>query len=67
MNSELIGKAAGQVWGYLAEHGESSRADLKKGLPELDEFTLAAAVGWLAREDKLEFVPAGRFFNIALK
>lgn len=67
MNTDAIGIAAGKVWNFLAEHGPSSRADLKKGISELDDFTLAAAIGWLAREDKLVFVEAGRSFQIALK
>ncbi len=67
MNTETIGMAAGKVWAFLTENGESSRAQLKKGIEGIDEFTLAAAVGWLAREDKISFVKAGRSFNIDLK
>ena len=67
MNTSEIGVAAGKVWGYLAEHGPSSRAQIKKGIDDIDEFTLAAAIGWLAREDKVDFVPEGRSFNIVLK
>ncbi|MBN1580952.1 MAG: winged helix-turn-helix domain-containing protein [Anaerolineae bacterium] len=67
MNTETIGMAAGKVWAFLSENGESSRAQLKKGIEDIDEFILAAAVGWLAREDKIMFVKAGRSFNIVLK
>ena len=67
MNTETIGMAAGKVWAFLSENGESSRAQLKKGIEDIDEFILAAAVGWLAREDKIVFVKAGRSFNIVLK
>ncbi len=67
MNAEMIGTAAGKVWTFLAEHGPANRAELKKALSDLDDFTLAAAVGWLAREDKVVFVQSGRSFEIALK
>lgn len=67
MDANEIGVAAGQVWAYLNEHGESSRTQIKKGLGGTDDILLAAAIGWLAREDKLAFIPAGRSFNIALK
>ncbi len=67
MNIEQIGAMAGQVWGYLAENGESSRAQIKKGLDGIDDFGLAAALGWLAREDKITFLESGRYFTITLK
>ena len=67
MNAEMIGTTAGRVWAFLAEHGPTSRAELKKALSDWDDFTLAAAVGWLAREDKVVFVESGRSFKIALK
>lgn len=67
INVENIGIAAGKVWAFLSENGESSRAGLKKGIDTIDDFTLAAAIGWLAREDKIVFIEAGRSFNIALK
>lgn len=67
MNVETIGAAAGRVWGFLAQNGPANRAQIKKALPDLDDFAVAAAIGWLAREDKIVFVEAGRAFNIALK
>ena len=67
MNVETIGIAAGKVWAFLSENGESSRADLKKGIEDIDDFALAAAIGWLAREDKIAFTKAGRSFGIVLK
>lgn len=53
--SEEIGAAAGQVWQALQENGELSLAELKKATG-LTTPLLDWAVGWLAREDKLEFV-----------
>jgi hypothetical protein len=45
-----IGEAAGQIWHYLAKHGEAKRGTT------LPERLLLMGVGWLAREDKLGFV-----------
>ena len=66
MDAKEIGVAAGQVWEYLAEHGETGRTELKREL-DMNDFLVAAAIGWLAREDKVNFVESGRSFNIVLK
>ena len=50
-----IGEAAGQIWHYLAEHGEATLPQLQRGTT-LPERLLLMGVGWLAREDKLCFV-----------
>ncbi len=56
MNYQEIGDNAGIVWRALAT------ADRKKSLPEISEYTglsreqVAAAIGWLAREEKIMFM-----------
>lgn len=56
--NETIGKTAGKVWEYLADNGETTIANLKKELSlKADEASMA--LGWLAREDKLDFVKKG--------
>ena len=50
-----IGEAAGRIWQYLAEHGETTLRQLQRGTT-LSERLLHMGVGWLAREDKLCFV-----------
>jgi hypothetical protein len=50
-----IGKATGQIWQYLAEHGETTLPQLQRGTT-LSERLMLMGVGWLAREDKLCFV-----------
>ncbi len=56
MTYEEIGDNAGVVWRALAT------ADRKKTLPEISEYTglskedVAAAIGWLARENKIMFM-----------
>lgn len=56
MNQESIGKAAGTVWKYLRENGGEgvSLAALKK-IRGVKPDEAVAAVGWLAREQKLAF------------
>lgn len=65
MNQE-IGSAAGQVWQALMDHGELSLAQLKKAT-QLKSPLLDWAVGWLAREDKLDISPDKRSFRLRLK
>jgi hypothetical protein len=50
-----IGEAAGRIWQYLAEHGETTLRQLQRGTT-LPERLLHMGIGWLAREDKLSFV-----------
>jgi hypothetical protein len=60
-----IGEAAGLVWRTLAAQGPLSYAKLVKatGAPR---DAVMQAVGWLAREDKLEFED-GRTPKVGLK
>ncbi|GHT18852.1 hypothetical protein AGMMS4957_01930 [Bacteroidia bacterium] len=51
---ERIGDNAGQVWAVLSEEGQKSVKELKK-LTKLTDKDVYAALGWLAREDKLHF------------
>ena len=61
-----IGMTAGKVWGFLAENGPSSLNKLTKNL-EASRDLVYQAVGWLAREDKIEFEQAVRGRLIRLK
>lgn len=53
MNKSEIGLNAGKVWQLLSDYAKWSYGALKKksGLKDKD---LGAALGWLAREDKIE-------------
>ncbi len=53
MEISLIGENAGKVWNALNEHGECEMAQLKKATA-LSEAEIAAAIGWLAREEKIQ-------------
>lgn len=49
-----IGTNAGKVWHLLSDNRKWTYAELKEksGLTDMD---LGAALGWLGREDKVEF------------
>jgi hypothetical protein len=63
---EEIGGAAGVIWHALEAKGEMTLTMLKKevgaGGPVFDW-----AIGWLAREDKIELARAKRTFRVRLK
>lgn len=51
---EKIGSDAGLIWKVLDESGELNVKELKK-LTKLTDKDMYAAIGWLAREEKLLF------------
>ena len=57
MNVEIIGEWAGKAWTALNEQGALSMKGLKKAT-KLKEKELYAAIGWLAREGKLNISEA---------
>lgn len=58
MNKYEIGVNAGKIWHLLKDNVRWSYQDLKEasGLSDRD---LNAAIGWLAREDKIDFQCGG--------
>jgi len=60
-----IGETAGKIWHALSTTGPQSLAQLKKlnGGTEVVNF----AVGWLAREDKIEIASEKKSYKIRLK
>lgn len=54
MNSETIGNWAGLVWETLNAKGGMTIKQIKKET-KLREKDVYAALGWLAREDKVKF------------
>ena len=53
-----IGDTAGRIWDALSRNDEVSVAQLPKMLKERDA-VVNQALGWLAREDKVEFRQKG--------
>ncbi|QWF71182.1 winged helix-turn-helix domain-containing protein [Methylomonas paludis] len=63
---DAIGESAGIVWQFLDTQGESSVNKIKNetGLSIND---VQRAIGWLAKEDKLNFELKGRVETLSLK
>jgi hypothetical protein len=53
-----IGDAAGMIWQYLNEHGQTILDRLRQGT-KLSDQLLLMGVGWLGREGKVSIVQAG--------
>jgi hypothetical protein len=66
LSTHDIGLVAGEIWGFLAEKEPQTLAAIKKAVTAPAD-VIAAAIGWLAREDKLEFTTSGRTLKIGLK
>lgn len=66
MMNELIGSTAGQVWEYLSNNEDATMAALKKDL-ELKGDEATMALGWLAREGKVEFLKKGASVKVRLR
>jgi hypothetical protein len=50
----------------LADRGGQTIAGIKKSIDGPDDVTMAA-LGWLAREDKLDFETNGRTITVSLR
>ncbi len=62
---EQIGQTAGEIYSYLEGNGgESTLAKMKK---KVDTGVVDYALGWLAREDKIDMWKKGASVNIKLK
>jgi winged helix-turn-helix protein DUF2582 len=61
-----IGEAAGMIWGYLDQHGETPLGGIRQRV-KLSEQIALMAIGWLAREGKLSFIRKGRTVKIDLR
>lgn len=63
---ERVGHTAGKIWGELSGGGPLTIAQLKKKLNG-DGDLVNLAVGWLAREDKVDIFAEKKNFRVALK
>ena len=61
-----IGETAGMVWHYLDLNGAMSVTGLAQELGVPRDLAMQA-IGWLAREEKVEITEAGRTKTISLK
>jgi len=63
---EQIGEAAGELWRCLDQNGPQTLAQIRKKLNGTSEL-LGFAVGWIAREDKLEIQQDKKSIRLQLK
>jgi len=61
-----IGETAGLVWSFLRSNGDTSLSALEKGI-EAPKAVVSMAVGWLAREGKIELKDEKRAVRISLR
>ena len=64
--SESIGQVAGVLWHRLDRGGPSSLTKIAKD-SDIDIKQLQRALGWLAREDKVDVMVKGRTEIVSLK
>jgi hypothetical protein len=61
-----IGETAGMIWRYLASSGPSSLTAMVQEVRAPRDLIMQA-IGWLAREGKIEITESGRTKTITLK
>jgi len=66
MLNPTIGEDAGKIWQALNGKGELSTAQVIKETG-LGEKSALMSMGWLAREDKLQFRQSGKQLYLSLK
>jgi len=62
---EKVIETAGKAWRFLGQNGQISVTQLPKVLKEKDEVVLQA-IGWLAREDKIDYTVKNRRTFVSL-
>jgi len=62
---DKIGLVAGNIWGRLQKDGEMTPKKLQTAMKEKSD-VVYMALGWLAREDKVEFNPTKTTFRVKL-
>ncbi len=63
---ESIGKVAGLVWEYLDQKGPVTLSKLAREIDAPRDLVMQG-VGWLAREEKIDFQPGERSKLITLR
>jgi hypothetical protein len=61
-----VGETAGKIWHLLNEHGPQTFPQLRKKLDGSGEI-VGFALGWLAREDKVDITQDKKTLTVALK
>lgn len=55
MDKHIIGENAGKLWQLLNRENRKWELEEIKNTIGFDDMELASAIGWLAREDKIQF------------
>jgi hypothetical protein len=63
---EQVGETAGKIWHLLDETGPQTLAQIKKKFDGSSEVAVFA-LGWLAREDKVDISQDKKSFKVALR
>lgn len=63
---ESIVEAAGQIWNYLNTNGEVTTKKMQKDL-SLEDNMAFMGLGWLSREDKLEYTQKAKSVTVRLR
>ena len=63
---EQIIESAGQIYNYLSNKGEVSISKMRKDLSLNENFT-EMGLGWLSREDKLEYTQKAKSVTVRLR
>jgi len=66
MNFAQVGETAGAIWQALSTSGSLTMATLMEEI-DAPQSVFFMAVGWLAREDKLEIEPSDGDYTVRLK
>ena len=61
-----VGEIAGRIWHLLNDEGPQTLAQLKRQLNGSSEL-VSFALGWLAREDKVELNQDKKSYRVTLK
>jgi len=61
-----IGFTAGDIYNLLKKNGAKTMKEIVSEI-KADQTVIVMAIGWLAREDKIEFVQEGKKKSIRLK
>ena len=61
-----VGETAGRIWETLSTDGPQTPAQLKKKVNETSDL-VNFALGWLAREDKIEIVQDKKTLRVQLR
>lgn len=62
-----IGETAGKIYRVLEQNKDITLAQLQKKVTGADTARFNQAIGWLAREAKLNFVKSGRAMKVSLQ